>query len=316
MMKDYPEFSELALADRAVLHPLFRRVGNGISEFTFANLYLFREKHSYRIARLGGDLYVVAGQDGGESFFMLPFGLCEDGLLADLFDGLGVMRAVSESQSQVLAGKGYVVAEDRDNFDYLYSRRELVELSGRKFHKKKNHVNAFLREYDYEGQPLREEYREEALAILEGWAAARDGVADYVAAKEALENMWELQLCGGIYYVEQQPVAYTLGEENAGGSSFLIHFEKAIRADEFRGIYQFVNQAFASILPEQYETINREQDLGDAGLRQAKQSYNPVGFVKKWRAWKAEPRRACEAHACAVKTIGSLGGPVRKVVSR
>jgi len=173
-----------------------------------------------------------------------------------------------------------------------------------------------LREYDYEGQPLREEYREEALAILEGWAAARDGGADYVAAKEALENMWALQLCGGIYYVEQQPVAYTLGEENAGGSSFLIHFEKAIRADEFRGIYQFVNQAFASILPEQYETINREQDLGDAGLRQAKQSYNPVGFVKKWLAWKGESVGACEAHACAVKAIGSLGGPVRKVVSR
>jgi hypothetical protein len=95
--------------------------------------------------------------------------------------------------------------------------------------------------------------------------------------------MGPLQLCGGIFYIDGQPVAYCLGEELALGTSFVIHFEKAVLAEEFRGIYQFINQAFASILPEKYETVNREQDLGDPGLRQAKESYRPVGFVKKYR---------------------------------
>jgi hypothetical protein len=93
-----------------------------------------------------------------------------------------------------------------------------------------------------------------------------------------------LQLCGGVFYVDEEPAAYTLGEELAQGRVFVIHFEKAILKKEYRGIYQYVNQAFAALLPDRYELINREQDLGDPGLRQAKESYRPVDFVPKYRA--------------------------------
>ena len=93
-----------------------------------------------------------------------------------------------------------------------------------------------------------------------------------------------LQLCGGIFYVNDEPAAYTLGEELAQGRVFVIHFEKAILDERLRGIYQYVNQVFASILPDKYELINREQDLGDPGLRQAKESYKPTEFVAKYRA--------------------------------
>ncbi|KPK78157.1 MAG: ABC transporter permease [Phycisphaerae bacterium SM23_30] len=284
MIKDYPDFSELSLQQRPILHPLFQGLVEGISEFTFANLYLFRKAHQYRIARLGPELYVIAGKNADELFFMLPFGLPENDLLPRLFDDFTTIKAVSENQAAQLAEMGYTVEEDRDNFDYLYSREELTRLPGRKFHKKKNRVNAFIKNYQYQGEPLLEEYRDQALAILDAWVRQRDEPGDYEAAREALEKMWPLQLCGGIYYVDSEPVAYSLGEELARGKSFAIHFEKAIKADQYKGIYQFVNQAFASILPEKYDTINREQDLGDPGLRQAKEGYNPVGFVKKYRA--------------------------------
>jgi hypothetical protein len=130
---------------------------------------------------------------------------------------------------------------------------------------------------------LLEEYRDDALQILEQWNNQHDEPNDFHAAKEALEKMWSLQLCGGIFYIEGQPVAYCLGEELALGESFVIHFEKAVLGEDYKGVYQYINQAFASILPEKYETINREQDLGDIGMRQAKLSYRPVGFVKKYR---------------------------------
>jgi hypothetical protein len=71
------------------------------------------------------------------------------------------------------------------------------------------------------------------------------------------------------------------------GKSFAIHFEKALSG--YKGLWQFINQAFASILPETYETINREQDLGEEGLRSAKMSYHPIGFVKKYRAYPGTP---------------------------
>ena len=288
MITDYPEFCELSLEHRAFLHPMFQQLAEGISEFTFSNLYLFRLAHQYRIARLPDELYVFFGKDGAEPFFMLPFGLPEPPLLEKLFDELHTAKSVTEKQAAKLSELGYILTEDRDNFDYLYSRADMAYLPGRKFHKKKNRVNTFIKNYEYEGEPLLEEHLDQALAILETWVGQREEPGDYQAAREGLEKMWELQLCGGIYYVESEPVAYSLGEELAHSTSFVIHFEKAVQTEKYRGIYQFVNQAFATILPDFYDTINREQDLGDSGLRQAKESYNPVGFVKKYRARKAD----------------------------
>lgn len=278
----YPTTIELHLELREILHPLLCKLADGISEFTFANLYLFRKTHHYRIAWLDDNLLIIVGQDDGKSFFMLPFALPDPETLHTLFSDFSFMKGVSSSQSTVLLEQNYLVSEDRDNFDYLYLRKDLSELSGRKYHKKRNLIKAFISRNAYEGRPLLEELKNDAIAILEAWRSERSEPGDYEAAREGLEKMEELQLCGGIYYVDGQPVAYSLGEELNLGRTFAIHFEKA--AGDYKGIWQFVNQAFASILPEKYETINREQDLGNEGLRQAKLSYNPIGFVKKYRA--------------------------------
>ena len=283
MIPDYPHFSELDLIQRPTLHPLFQQLPDGISEFTFATLYLFRESHQYRAAWLAPQSLLIAGTDRGNPFFMLPFGLPEPKMLQQLFADYGVMKCVSAPQAEVLAAMGYRLAEDRDNFDYLYRRRDLAELAGNRFHKKRNLIKAFVSNYSYEGRPLMDEYIGDALRVLELWRQRRDDPGDYAAAKEALEKSEELQLCGGIYYIDGQPAAYTLGEELMRGRSFAIHFEKAV--GEYKGLWQFINQAFASILPETYETINREQDLGDEGLRHAKLSYKPVGFIMKYRAF-------------------------------
>jgi len=280
----YPESIELSLELRPELHPRFQRLPDGVSEFTFANLYLFRSDHYYRVARLPGDLVLFTGRDKDIPFFMLPFGLPEDALLEELFSGFGSLKCVPSSLAEQLASQGYSVQEDRDNFDYLYSRQALAELTGRKFHKKRNLIKAFLKNYTYTGEPLLESHLPAALQILEDWVQGRDDPGDYQAAKEALVHAEELQLCGGIYYVDDRPVAYSLGEENARGTSFIIHFEKAVAG--YKGVWQFVNQAFASILPDQYDTINREQDLGNEGLRRAKHSYKPIGYVKKYRVRK------------------------------
>jgi hypothetical protein len=329
MIEEYPEFSSLAVEQRPLLYPRFQRLAEGMSELTFAGIYLFRDAHHYRISLAGEDVPVIAGTDA-EPFFMLPFELPSEDILSSLFDRYSTMKAVSLSQAQRLSQMGCRVWEDRDNFDYLYAREKLATLSGRKLHRKKNLVNLFLRNNMCTAKPLLEEYADDALHILEQWRLqqetsspaatearrvedrgprTKDGAAfdppsairnhvtpdpdpgpqsrgpgDYAAAKEAIENMEVLQLCGGIFYVDDEPVAYTLGEELAQGRVFVIHFEKAVLRKEHAGVYQYVNQAFAAVLPDKYKLINREQDLGDPGLPQAKESYRPVGFVKKYRA--------------------------------
>ncbi len=279
---EYPQNAELSLEHRFLLHPLFQKLQDGISEFTFANLYLFRNTHHYRVSSLNDDLLFFSGNDEGRSFFMLPFDLPQPLLLAELFTQFDMLKCATQSQANELIALGYNVSEDRDNYDYLYLRSDLTDLGGRKFHKKRNLIKAFLKDNVYVGKPLLEEYINDALIVLENWKQNRQDLGDYASAKEALEKAEELQLCGGIYYVDDEPVAYSLGEENRCGTSFVIHFEKAVA--DYKGLWQFVNQAFASILPEKYDTINREQDLGSDGIRQAKLSYKPVGFVKKFKA--------------------------------
>jgi len=279
----YPDSAEVNIEMRPVLHPKFQALPDGISEFTFANIYLFRHTHNYRISGLENELFVITGRDGENPFFMLPFGFTDENIVKELFNNYHTMKAATFQQAEKLTTMGYSVSEDRDNFDYLYSLEDLVNLTGRKFHKKKNMLNIFIRNNECQAKPLLEEYRDDALQVLEQWNSQHDGQNDILAAKEALEKMWPLQLCGGIFYIEEQPAAYCLGEELALGKSFVIHFEKAVISEDVKGIYQYINQAFASILPEKYKTVNREQDLGDPGLRHSKMSYRPVDFVKKYK---------------------------------
>ncbi|MDW7773522.1 MAG: phosphatidylglycerol lysyltransferase domain-containing protein [Desulfobulbaceae bacterium] len=268
---------------RSFLHPFFQELEEGISEFTFANLYLFRKDHHYRITRLHDESIIITGSDAGSPFFMSPFGLPPENMMDTLLRRFGSMKCLSGSQADYLRRQGLRVEEDRNNFDYLYFRKDLAALTGRKFSRKRNQIKAFISTYSYEGRPLLEKYKEDAILILEKWREGHDNPGDYAAAREALKYMEELQLCGGIYYAAGRPVAYSLGEELMRGRSFVIHFEKAVSG--YKGLWQFVNQAFALILPDKYTYINREQDLGSDGLRSAKLSYQPFDFIKKYRAW-------------------------------
>ena len=278
----YPNSVVPELDHRPLLHPLFCQLNEGLSELTFANIFLFRHRHNYRFAALADGQIVLLGRDDDVPFFIVPFGLPDRDQLDALFQEHRTMKCIAKSQASLLKNLRYQVVEDRDNFDYLYRRQDLATLSGRNYHKKRNLIKAFVSSHTYTAKPLRSEFRDDALQVLDTWREGSGNPGDYKAAREALNAMEELQLCGGIYYVQTRPVAYVLGEELAGGTTFAIHFEKAVPG--YKGLYQFINQSFAAILPEVYEYINREQDLGEPGLRQAKLSYLPVGFVEKFKA--------------------------------
>ncbi len=277
----FPEFIELTIEARGFLHPFFKSLEPQISEFVFANLYLFRGVHNYRLSMLPGTSPVIAGNDRGRTFFMLPGGLPSEEVLKVLFERFSFMKCVTGEDAKRLSALGYETWEDRDNFDYIYSRADLATLAGRRFHKKKNLVNAFVGSYSCEARPLIDKYMEAARSVLEAWRAGQSEPGDYVAAKESLELTERLGLCGAIYFVDGRAAAYTLGEE-LNSSTFVVHFEKGVPG--YKGLMQFVNKSFASILPDKYVLINREQDLGDEGMRRAKESYRPVGFVKKYGA--------------------------------
>ncbi|MDR0478189.1 MAG: DUF2156 domain-containing protein [Desulfobulbaceae bacterium] len=292
MLPQYPASVAISLELRDYLQPFFLRVITGISEHTFANIYLFRNKHGYRLSQVAcraGGLPVILGQDQGRPFFMLPFGLPEKEILAELFRNHKKLKCASPEQAAILEQQDYVVAEDRDNFDYLHARQDLATLAGRRFHKKRNRVKGFVSSFDCQAGPLVDARMADALAVLDRWRDKAeeteafddgDSAGDYTEARDALEHWQVLGLRGRVYYIAGQPVAYAMGEELPDRKTFVIHFEKADTA--YNGLYQFINQEFANTLPENIETINREQDLGVPGLRQAKLSYHSFGFVEKF----------------------------------
>jgi hypothetical protein len=285
MIPQYPNFSDITLDLRDELDPLLREYNEGLSEFTFAGLFLFRKKHHYRVSRVDRKTIVVAGHDDGQTFFMLPVKIPEPALIDELLAEHRVMKCVSETKQAVFAARGYRVIEDRDNFDYLYFRTELANLPGKKFHKKRNLLTGFLNNYSCEGKPLTRENLPAALQILSQWQANIGEAGDYDETREALELYEELKLCGALYYVGGIPAAFVLGEPLVEKLSYVIHYEKADTT--YKGIYQFVNKAFASVIPRKYIYVNREQDIGDEGLRQAKLTYRPCSFVKKYRVMRA-----------------------------
>jgi len=181
------------------------------------------------------------------------------------------------------------IEEDRDNWDYIYDVEELVTLSGNRFHKKKNLLNQFKKQNVYRFESFSAAMIEQALALQDDWCTWRDCEDSEVLSAEnrAIQRVfinWNAfpELLGGAIMVEDIIVAYTIAEP-LDAETVVIHFEKGCPAH--KGIYQAINQMFLESLEGRFRLVNREQDLGDEGLRKAKLSYHPVAFNKKFRVF-------------------------------
>lgn len=186
-------------------------------------------------------------------------------------------------------GDAITLTENRDHWDYVYSVEELIALKGKKFHKKKNLLNQFKKNYLYEYEPMAPECVEEVLEMQDEWYKwyeennPSDALkAENLAITRVLQHFDQIKgLTGATLRIEGKVIAYTVAEPLCE-DSLVIHFEKGdIR---HKGVYQAINQMFLENDAAEFTNVNREQDLGDPGLRKAKQSYNPSFFLQKFEA--------------------------------
>lgn len=176
--------------------------------------------------------------------------------------------------------------ESRGQWDYLYRIEDLAQLKGNRFHKKKNLINQFKKNYAFEYLPFGPEMVRQALMMQEDWCTWRDCESHAILAAEnkaiaRILDKWRhiKGLTGGALRVEDDLVAYTIAE-TMPDQTIVIHFEKG--NPDYKGSYQAINQLFLENLASEAEVVNREQDLDNEGLRKAKLSYHPVGYVKKY----------------------------------
>ncbi len=179
------------------------------------------------------------------------------------------------------------IEPERGHWDYLYRMQDLAFLKGNRFHKKKNQVNRFIKKHAFDYVSLDATRIGEVLLMQENWCTWKDcGSSETLEAENraialVLEAFSGFQdLLGGALRCDGRMIAYTIGER-LDAETLLIHFEKG--DPDYPGVYQAINQLFLSHHADQFQIVNREQDLDDPGLRKAKLSYHPVDFVRKFR---------------------------------
>lgn len=283
----YPAARRIELADKPLLDRLFQELQPRISEFTFASLYLFRGAHDYRLTRVEDAVVVLGRGWDGTPYFLPP--LCGEIPLAlcRLFSvGLTLYGADDPFLERFLRGAGVEVEADRDNFDYLHLKEEMALLSGRTYHKKKNRVNYFTLRHRYGTELYEARHLDGALRLLEEWRRIRTVTGpgsvegEVAGAAEALRLQEALGLSGVVVLVEGEVKGFALGER-LNGDTAVCHFEKG---DLFMdGLSQLLDREFNRLLFPDCRYLNREQDLGEASLRESKLSYHPVEMVKKYR---------------------------------
>jgi hypothetical protein len=259
------------------------------SDVAFGNIWGWREV--YGLQWRFGRSHVWLRQTKPSTVYWGPVGpwFGEDWEHCPVLAGGGAFTRAPEALARLWAERlpGRVqLVECRGHWDYVYSVPELVELRGNRFHKKKNLLKQFVRDNPHRYHPMTPDCVEDVLQMQEQWCSWRDCesgdtlISENEAIRRVLEN-WDNMpgMFGGVLEVRGRIAAYTVAER-LDEKSLVIHFEKGHA--EYKGIYQAINQFFLANEAGDFELVNREQDLDDPGLRKAKESYNPVAYLKKF----------------------------------
>jgi hypothetical protein len=292
----FPDFRQIELADREIIHSAFQAYQPQTSELTFTNLFMWRHYYRFRWSMYGDYLVVFSNPLGWGYSLMLPVGPApRNRIMEDLLKWMKsekedyescIGRADDRLVQEIQSDSRYSIEKIPDHFDYLYRTQDLIELNGRKYHGKKNHLNRFRKQFEFEYRPITDALREPCIHVLKRWCNWKECDknpiirAEFEAVHEALLHFNSLKLDGGSVLVNNEIVAFSLGEM-LNAQTAVIHAEKA--DPRIPELFTVINQQFCEHQYSPVPFINREQDLGQPGLRRAKRSYHPVQMIEKYR---------------------------------
>lgn len=287
------EFRKPVIEDKPAVTGYIKQRKTRSCEDTFGNLLLWARFYNIQIAEVEGML--VSAMIGEKLSFHYPYGAgdvkkCMEALMdyAKEQEQEFRMHCVTPEEFEELESLfpgEFEIEYNRDIADYVYEAEKLRNLSGKKYHGKKNHVNKFKKTYEnWEYVSLNSENAEDAFQLLLRWRKLNgcnddeDKNAESCVSANYLRLFDELDVCGGMLRVDGQPVAFTIGEQSCD-DTMIVHIEKALT--EYEGAYPMINQQFVEHECQHVTYVNREEDTGDEGLRKAKLSYRPVFMVEK-----------------------------------
>ena len=296
MHPQFPEFKPIERVDRELIRQILWEYQPQTSEWTFTNLFIWRSRYGFQWS-IYKDWLVMIGKANPEGFYAFqPIGppsrrAVASMLLEWLRDEKGERNPRLERTDQrlveELSGADDLSIEPvRDQFDYVYQTRDLIELAGRKYHSKRNHLHKFLQAHAFTYAALQDDHLQACLELSGRWCEVRRCEEDLnlmgegEAIREAFTHFQALAIQGGVILIENKVEAFALAEL-LNEQTAVVHIEKA--NPEIPGLYTVINQQFCEKSWLHVAFINREQDLGEPGLRQAKLSYHPDHLVEKYQ---------------------------------
>ena len=294
-------FHPLTLCDREAMQAVTLPAGRRNCNYTFANLVGWKFLFGTEVCVLENEVVLRYTFNGKRAYMVCTSEALSlkliDALLDDSNGNLTLMGLEDSQVAQLsifnsprnatLSQREFSITSEpvRNQYDYIYRRTDLATLRGRHLNAKRNHIHRFRAEHpDFEYRPLTPEFFDECRRLTATWQEEKkqtpnqnDNKNEIIDAEhrvmETIFSNWDaLGIIGGSILVDGRMVAFTYGSA-VTTDTFDVCVEKADRHVE--GAFAIINQQFAEHLPEQYIYLNREEDMGIPGLRQAKLSYHP-----------------------------------------
>jgi len=291
-------FKRLTLSDVDKVRTYFPYSTNRTCDNTIGGAFMWRDYFSIEFTEFNETLIFKAQVKYHHNYtaFSMPLGKDIYGSLDSIKEycrNLGIPIAfytVTGDDIEILRSVfGEIqVYEEEDWSDYLYRASDLIDLPGRKYHGQKNHINYFKRTHeDFYFEEIAKTNINEVIDFynIYGLKSVKDSeifLEEHYKTYDVLENYSDYGLLGGLLRVNGSVEAFSIGELN--NDVLFIHIEKANQ--QLRGAYQVISNEFARHYAsnEGTEFINREEDVGDEGLRISKKSYHPCEIIKKYIA--------------------------------
>ena len=285
-------FAPIEIARRALVTDFHARHPQPLSDYGFASLYVWSSVFQYHFAVAEPDTLLLQAQvdPDPQPRLLQPLGQFSEPVQETLLAHarkLPTPLVIESVSAEFLArhptfAAHFHVVENRDSANYVYRTEDLAALAGSHYAKKRNLVQQATRLYAWRIEPLGPQHSKECLEVGDDIAAKRTTLTlqqESQALETAIRDFGALGLCGLLLRIDDRPAAFSI-YDRLNPPTALVLFERALR--DKKGLYQVINQETARAIAAQGLTfINREEDLGDPGLRRAKLSYHPIRLEAK-----------------------------------
>ncbi len=295
MIPEFPEFKKLELSDKQDVNFYTKKYPPYV-DFGFMGLWCWNIHDKAELSQLNGNLVIKFTDYISNEIFYSFLGETEPIETANRIFELcrkekapEKLRALPEVSSKKFESNGYVLLEDRDNFDYVYDTGRIIGMEGNKFRQKRQQAQFFEENFKSETRELdlkNPETRGEIVNLFHNWSSDKiEKIPSYFFQNEfkALVRFldFDSEILGIGIYVDGKMVATSLSEK-VDEEYAIGHFQKAL-ANKFKGLNVYLTREMARLLKQKgIKYHNCEQDLGIPGLRQSKLSYVPEFFLKKY----------------------------------